>query len=279
MGGWSEWRELITTRMISNKNLLINWDFRNPVNQRGRESYQSVGYTIDRWAFLTQDGRIIVSNRYITLLGGADNPSWLCQRLESHASLTGKTLTLSVMLSSGEIVSCTKIWGDGYMVLSDGMNVEWRNDSISIVILNGYSFEIAAVKLELGSISTLANDPPANYGEQLALCQRYYFNPVAYDDSTWIGYAVAQNSGGGQGFIPLPVTMRGLPTFTCSSAYLWDGSNSFEVSITPTKHNSSHAGIGITMSQPGGSFAVGQMHVLHMSPIGEKHIAFDAEIY
>ena len=42
--------------MFSNPNLLINSDFRNPVNQRGKTSYTGAGsdiyYTIDRWGVI-----------------------------------------------------------------------------------------------------------------------------------------------------------------------------------------------------------------------------------
>src|SRR5690554_5556407 len=34
---------------VSHKNLLHNWDFLTPVNQRGFTSTTNAGYTIDRW--------------------------------------------------------------------------------------------------------------------------------------------------------------------------------------------------------------------------------------
>ena len=37
-------------RGVSNPNLLDNWYFGNPVNQKGQTSYTGAGYTIDRWA-------------------------------------------------------------------------------------------------------------------------------------------------------------------------------------------------------------------------------------
>lgn len=157
---------------VSNKNLLLNWDFRNPVNQRGQMSYTGLEYSVDRWRIANPEGRLNVKDGYITLFGEG-NHCWLCQPIESSISLTGKALTFSVMLINGEVYSCTSIWGSGYVLMSDGLQCEWRNDSVNIVVSNGYSLNIAAAKLELGPISTLANDPPANYGEQLALCQRY----------------------------------------------------------------------------------------------------------
>lgn len=36
-------------KSMCNPNLLINADFTNPVNQRGKSNYNSYGYTIDMW--------------------------------------------------------------------------------------------------------------------------------------------------------------------------------------------------------------------------------------
>ena len=34
---------------ICNRNLLHNWYFGNPVNQRGKTVYSGAGFTVDRW--------------------------------------------------------------------------------------------------------------------------------------------------------------------------------------------------------------------------------------
>ena len=36
-------------------NLLDNWYFANPVNQRGQTSYTGTGYTVDRWERFTEN--------------------------------------------------------------------------------------------------------------------------------------------------------------------------------------------------------------------------------
>ena len=58
----------------SNKNLLDNWDFTNPVNQRGQTSYTVSGgdasriYTVDRWALGNNStkNKLVISNNKIT---------------------------------------------------------------------------------------------------------------------------------------------------------------------------------------------------------------------
>ncbi|MCL2665388.1 MAG: hypothetical protein FWE82_07235, partial [Defluviitaleaceae bacterium] len=46
---------------IGGVNLLHNWDFRNPVNQRGLAEYASEGYTVDRWR-ISGKGKIVIAN-------------------------------------------------------------------------------------------------------------------------------------------------------------------------------------------------------------------------
>lgn len=70
---------------------------------------------------------------------------------------------------------------------------------------NGSS--IVAVKLELGSVSTLANDPPADYATELLKCMRYYEK----SDETWQGDSTW---GNGRLSIPFKVRKRITPTIS-----------------------------------------------------------------
>lgn len=56
------------------KNLLINSNFTNPVNQRGKVSYTS-GYTIDMWHHEKTNGILTVNGGYITLNSTSDTPN------------------------------------------------------------------------------------------------------------------------------------------------------------------------------------------------------------
>lgn len=71
---------------------------------------------------------------------------------------------------------------------------------------------ILAVKLERGTISTLANDPPADYGEQLALCQQYYVRISGTGEPIGFGYVSGTTQARVK--IPLPTKMRIVPTIT-----------------------------------------------------------------
>ena len=81
----------------------------------------------------------------------------------------------------------------------------------STVGVNSY-FQLTGVQLELGSTATPFEN--RSYGEELALCQRYYYDaglqPV---DLVGVGHASGY-SGVTSGRITFPVTMRATPTFT-----------------------------------------------------------------
>jgi len=83
----------------------------------------------------------------------------------------------------------------------------------SLISTNGATWQITGVQLEAGSVATPFEH--RHYGQELALCQRYYqkrnlFN-IGTTSAVWEGYF-----GGGAGMltIDLPVTMRAAPTLT-----------------------------------------------------------------
>lgn len=176
-------KELTENLAISHRNLLHNWDFRNPVNQRGQSTYNpSYNYSVDRW--ISSDTSITVNSASITLTRTGSTNHFFLQRIENSSSLLAqKTLTFSIEID-GMIYSGTGVFpntGSSVDVYS-GSNVILKFSNISVtdcgvvifIPIQGDSVTITRTKLEFGSLSTLENDPPADYGEQLALCQRYY---------------------------------------------------------------------------------------------------------
>lgn len=174
---------------LANPNLLDNWYFGNPVNQRGqteRTGSQS-SYFIDRWKFGSYGQTVTVTEsglHWSTATG-----IWCTQVLENFDELIGRTLTLSAIIDgilysvTGVLNASSKIGmqpvGNLFVELTHDEKgfrlVSYNNPTPMVTIL--------AVKLELGSQQTLAhqgengnwvlNEIP-NYGEQLARCQRYF---------------------------------------------------------------------------------------------------------
>ena len=174
---------------LSNPNLLDNWYFGNPVNQRGQTSYTGVGYGIDRWYCESSNGGVTVNNGSITFL-----PGTYFQKGEAiqYELLKGKTVTLSLLDAENHLYYGTGAYGSivNIPIGSSGwfmsMMYYSAQDNHIFRFSNGASEEsknIVAVKLELGSQQTLAhqdengnwvlNEIP-DYGEQLARCQRYF---------------------------------------------------------------------------------------------------------
>ena len=175
-----------------NPNLLDNWYFANPVNQRGQTTYTSSEnqYSIDRW--IKEPGTLTIADGYISL-----DMTGLCgiaQHIDTDLfkALAGKTLTASVLYKDGQLKKATftpdssytdiDIWkglGNGF----GDILYRWSNGSPNFTYSNSQHCELVAIKLELGDQQTLAhqdengawqlNEIP-NYGEQLARCQRYF---------------------------------------------------------------------------------------------------------
>ena len=195
-------------RVAFGQNILHNWDFRNPVNQRGQSSYATNQNTIDRWR---SDGqlRVDVNPSGISLSSEQTGRAWL-QLLENPAIYVGKTLTFSVEVGEriySHTITVPSITSNTTHTSSivRGYSLRFRvgqggNPGLWVgVIMSGNPDDpliVKRAKLELGTVSTLANDPPMDFGKELAVCRRYFghmsLGGVAIPDSGQTGrYFVA----------------------------------------------------------------------------------------
>ena len=209
---------IATKAFPCNPNLLDNWYFGNPVNQRGQTSYDGTNtYTIDRWmtdnTVTVVDGGIKVKQTgYATLF---------YQYLEDSLvdAIAGKVVTYSALTTSGLMTVTTKLppskssdWNTDDAVQGDLVLDTVKSGAGKIYIrftstVDGAEATIKAVKLELGSQQTLAhqengvwvlNEIP-DYGEQLRRCQRY-LRPAGYNfvvsnvSGSWYGSSLFGNS-------------------------------------------------------------------------------------
>lgn len=184
----------------SNPNLLHNWYFADPINQRGLTEYSGAVYAIDRWACvdgvtvsLSEDGITLTSTTTYALMT-------LHQRIPRKDLISGKyTLsalyydengTLAVSATTFGLVSGENI-DTPETEMIPGWYVDLYGDSVAdpscyfirVVYAANYpvaSQKIKAVKLELGSQQTLArqdeegnwvlNDPPPDKNMELLKC-------------------------------------------------------------------------------------------------------------
>ena len=88
-------------------------------------------------------------------------------------------------------------------------------DQTSTWMTTAYStFEITGVQLEVGSVAT--DFEHRSFGQELALCQRYYFN-VKGDDDKHVAIGFAAGTGFCLFNFYFPVPMRAAPTYTGSA--------------------------------------------------------------
>lgn len=227
------------TARVSNPNLLDNWYFVDPINQKGQAEYTEAGYTIDRWS--STGLTVTLEDGWIKLQNNTDVTKFFSQNAEisQFRALVWNKVTVSLLYKTvtpgctfycgylpkgGSFIRAISLslsannndWNLSYGTSSEIPNIDviqWQHASISVPP-NG-ELCIKAAKLELGSVQTLAhkegdawvlNDPPPNKALELAKCQRYQVfghllaTPYTQNGSTyWCS-------------LPLQTTMRAIPS-------------------------------------------------------------------
>ncbi len=226
--------ELDSLKWHSNPNLLDNWYFGNPVNQRGQTEYTALGYTIDRWK-LPAVHKLTVQDSGIKITCNSSAGANFCfQQLVENlevgnqytlsALITENTTTKGVSLRHGNsgpnTITGTGVYAFTFIAASADLTYGVGMQFNSRVDDNDNYFALKAIKLELGSQQTLAhqengvwvlNEIP-DYGEQLRRCQRYFVNFNPYKMS-WFAMppAVASTDYQAYSAVTLPVAMRAQP--------------------------------------------------------------------
>jgi hypothetical protein len=267
----------------SNRNLLDNPWF--TVNQRGVTSGSDflVHYTLDRWKTAYEhdtSGSWSLVDGVLTLTAPTSDGVFWLQNIENVADLDGCVLTASMMFSDGTIVSGTITRTNGtkqIFVTSDDYDVYFNAlDTFNIKIKANKSIAIRAVKLEVGTASTLALDVAPNYTDELLRCQRYFKVIDFASQYAFYGFAIVESSTEAWVNIIPPVQMRITPTMTTTGAFrLYISSTSKVVTLSLAGASSKDS---LIIKCTGTSLTVGAVSWLYASG-GAAQIAFDAEIY
>lgn len=230
------------------RNLLDNWYFADgqAINQRGATSgteFTNSRYRIDRWQTtwgasqtggtweLTNDGLTLTSTN-----GGV----YFRQKLLNYAFLVGKRITASIMLADGTVYSASLVRSSGNQLFSHGlqgftMGFEGSNAFRFGPSGTGYSFTVKAIKLELGGVSTLANDAPPDPAEELAKCQ-WYFERIQASTNVGLGLGVGS---GTRLFVPVKIQPKRTASPNLSySGTVAIGQNSVQANATALALNS-----------------------------------------
>ena len=236
---------------ISNPNLLDNPWF--TVNQRGQSSYTGNGnYSVDRW-IMAATQTVTINNDGSISISPSSATCQFTQRTGLSDEIANKTVTISIKFTDGSIKSKTGIASKSNSlakVLADGtsqlilyyhpsrLDFEFIIQTNSGTNLNN----IQAVKLELGSVSTLAMDTVPNYQQELAKCQRY-FERIGGVGNIMPYIGSAPTSTLVRVPIKFSVTKRVSPTITVSS-------NSIGVTYWGTNDVISASNIALAFTSP-----------------------------
>lgn len=256
-----------------NPNLLDNWYFGNPVNQRGLTEYTAAGYTVDRWKLSqwnTDEVAAKLKKTGLNISGSAEgkaNSTYIEENIDFP--FAGKTVTISAIISEinknsntlSLFLRANNTLLHSCPIKSTGLvstTYTFANDFDGIVgfeIGQGGSeggfgscdFTIIAAKLELGDTQTLAhkengvwvlNEIP-DFGEQLRRCQRYYRRWTGADNKP-LGVAVRRESKLLELVFSLDTAMRVAPSltfngsFVCVPTFTWCSVTSIDVATPDT---------------------------------------------
>ena len=232
---------------ISNPNLLINSDFRNPVNQRGATKY--VGstervYTIDRWCFDARNaGRTmeIVSGGILITNSETAYSASFKQQFEQTLPSGDYTLSVKVAAKTGKVfVRCDANGSEVKTELQLGVNTltvtSATISSFSFLFYESSSVKVEWAKLEVGTKATPFSPRP--YAEEIMMCKRYYQRYRDEDDTCIICTQNYTTTTITNGRVNLQVEMRAKPTVTVYSMEVKDINNGTAVTITSTEGKS-----------------------------------------
>ncbi len=237
----------------SNRNLLDNAYFVGggsqlgdgvfPINQRGQSSYGASMYGIDRWRTW---GNMTVALTAAGLSLTSTEAAGLFQYPEQNRimAMMGETVTFSVKVG-GQVYSNTGTiysgaWlavqvpsGEAIFVVpqsypSELISVSYRfSGAVSTPVV------VQAMKLELGTVSTLANDPPPDFGEELRKCQRYLYIPT-FPWYAWTGTVAMATSATAFNWVintPVPMRQGAIPTIGITGSVYINGTAASNLSI------------------------------------------------
>jgi hypothetical protein len=224
---------------VGRRNLLINGAFQ--VWQRGTSSTSFTGstrgYIADRWSFRfatsaerstdVPEGEAFKYSIKVVVASTSPD-SFIIQAIEDSDRFAGQTVTFSYWIKPSE--SCETrddYWrgGHGTHKLNGGVWQKVTNTFVvpSDITVNEFlyiqfpankviTFYVTGIQLELGKVATPFEH--RSYGEELALCQRYYYQLGGIGGvaaATSLSSGSMYNSTAVNLYVPFPVPMRASP--------------------------------------------------------------------
>ena len=184
----------------------------------------------------------------------------------SSDNLAGMNIFFVPYYGTNYTSAASGLWSTSYSSVLDNYPQNWANTSNA-------TFNITGVQLELGKVATPFEH--RSYGEELALCKRYFYRHNIVSNRPVMGaLSYVENGTQTRGPIQFPVEMRSSPTLTVDSGTynFVNGTTSIGVSLSLQSASPQVAliygsGSGLTTG------AVG-----YIRPTTDASISFDAEL-
>ena len=161
---------------------------------------------------------------------------------------------------------------------ADGNTTQISSDGNSFFESTSATFFITGVQLELGSQATPFEH--RSFGEELQLCKRYAYKPVAGQAYAHFGGGLAVSATLSYANIPLPVEMRINPALTTNGTfrnYAHNGGKA--ITTNPTVLNAGSTTMFIAQStSSGGGMTAGDFVFLGANNDADAFLLFDAEL-
>ena len=291
-------------------NLLDNWYFPDPINQRGQTEYVAdYAYCIDRWAIELATAKLIDDGITLQVSKQYNWPA-IRQRIEAYEHLAGKHLSISALVRNPHgLKACITLKptdgsGGGFITASTAIQSdEWQlihahrvfPESIAAATVMiyadhptlGASFDVMAVKLELGDHQTLAhqdasgswvlNDPPPDKTLELLKCMRYQQVSDWGTENFFVGYGSTTSPTTANLFLPVPTPMRATPAISDIDGSRWvctvNGTSTVAESISIWFASKHCIGIRVT-----GNFPDGRNYPVIINSTTANKVIFDANL-
>ena len=121
------------------------------------------------------------------------------------------TVTKQIGSIAGKTIGSSDFF-EFYFWMSSGSTYDARSAEIGN---QSGDFDITGVQLELGKVATPFEH--RSYGEELALCQRYFYRHADYYNRRTVAASFRTTATDVEGVVTFPNTMRTVPTFIATS--------------------------------------------------------------